>query len=301
MRQRINPRAPPVSDSVRSRSFRFHLLLTLMSHTFPDNYSQGASLRIARPSRACYHINTKQITKVFTVVTFGKTPGTPPPVDISTLLPALAAVRTNCHISDATHATDYTLCVYLLKMREYFRWENDIPFNAALPHRQLTSWLAEREEHWDSLQGQSYMDIPVNGSHHDPFILQLSLSTSFSGGIEYSVRSASDHIKHVHTRLLSCSPAITIQNYQNRIERLQQHAHFQIKSVVQQHKSRLSTLASTLNAISPLQTLSRGYSITTTTDGQAITNTDSVSQNELIKTRLHIGQLVSRVEKIIKD
>lgn len=103
------------------------------------------------------------------MATFGNTPGTPPPVDISTLLPALAAVRTNCHISDAAHATDYTMCVYLLKMREYFRWENEIPFNAALPHRQLTDWLTEREEHWDSLQGHAYMDIPVNGSHHDPF------------------------------------------------------------------------------------------------------------------------------------
>ena len=103
------------------------------------------------------------------MTTSGKTPGVSPPADISSLLPALTAVRTNCHISDATHATDYTLCVYLLKMREYYRWENNIPFDAALSQQELTSWLSEREEHWDSLQGQSYGDIPVNGSCHDPF------------------------------------------------------------------------------------------------------------------------------------
>ena len=71
--------------------------------------------------------------------------------------------------------------------------------------------------------------------------------------------------------------------------------------MVEQRKSHLSTLASTLNAISPLQTLSRGYSITSSADGQTITNTDSVAHNELINTRLHRGQLISRIEKIIKD
>ena len=67
-------------------------------------------------------------------------------VEISDLLPTLEAVRTNCHITDAKHATDYTLCVYLLKMREYFRWEHDIPFNETLPHQDLTDWLTTREK-----------------------------------------------------------------------------------------------------------------------------------------------------------
>jgi len=119
--------------------------------------------------------------------------------------------------------------------------------------------------------------------------------------MDYKIRAASDRMQHLHTRLLSCSPAINIRNYRNNIERLQQQAQFYIRSAVEQRKSHLSTLASTLNAISPLQTLSRGYSITSNADGQAITNTDSVSQNELINTRLHSGQLISRIEKIIRD
>ena len=119
--------------------------------------------------------------------------------------------------------------------------------------------------------------------------------------MDYKIRAASDRMQHLHTRLLSCSPAINIRNYRNNIERLQQQAQFHIRSALEQRKSHLSTLASTLNAISPLQTLSRGYSITSNADGQAITNTDSVSQNELINTRLHSGQLVSRIEKIIRD
>ena len=42
------------------------------------------------------------------------------------------AVQKNCHISDARHGTDYGLCTYLMKMREYFRWEQGLGFEATL-------------------------------------------------------------------------------------------------------------------------------------------------------------------------
>jgi len=117
----------------------------------------------------------------------------------------------------------------------------------------------------------------------------------------YQLRSANDRWRHMHTQLLARSPAVTIRNYRNSTEHLQQRMQFLLAAIMEKRKSRLSTLASTLNAISPLQTLSRGYSITTNSEGQLITTTDRVSRNERIQTRLRIGQLVSRVEKIIKD
>ena len=91
------------------------------------------------------------------------------PLDNSALAPALAAIRANCHISDARHATDYTLCIYLLKMREYFRWEHDYPYHATLPNEQLTAWLTQREEHWDALEHKAFEPIPVDGTLHEPF------------------------------------------------------------------------------------------------------------------------------------
>jgi hypothetical protein len=72
--------------------------------------------------------------------------------DFGSLQPAFEAIRTNCHISDARHAGDYTLCVYLLKMREYYRWENNIPFSTPLPRQELSDWLTQREAHWETLE-----------------------------------------------------------------------------------------------------------------------------------------------------
>jgi hypothetical protein len=103
------------------------------------------------------------------VTTTGKAPTQGTRTDIRTLMPTLEAVRTNCHISDARFATDYTLCIYLLKMREYFRWEHELPFDAALPHDELTAWLTEREALWEQLEENDFAAIPVAGRDYDPF------------------------------------------------------------------------------------------------------------------------------------
>jgi len=92
-----------------------------------------------------------------------------PPAMHHELAQALSIIRTNCHISDALHATDYTLCVYLLKMREYYRWEHGIPFNAPIPQQALSGWLTGREALWSSLEGEPFASIPLSSQLHDPF------------------------------------------------------------------------------------------------------------------------------------
>jgi len=78
-------------------------------------------------------------------------------------------VQKNCHISDARHAGDFTLCIFLLKMREFFRWENDIPFARDLPKEEVGAWLQEREGLWSDLESSSFESLPLEGRHLDPF------------------------------------------------------------------------------------------------------------------------------------
>ena len=52
-------------------------------------------------------------------------------------------VQQNCHISDALYAGEYTVCIFLLKMREFYRWENDIPYSGVLPKNAIGEWLHE--------------------------------------------------------------------------------------------------------------------------------------------------------------
>jgi len=85
------------------------------------------------------------------------------------LQPLLSAVQRNCHISDASHAGDYTLCVYLLKMREYFRWEQGYSFRDNLPEDDVGNWLRERELFWESIEDEPFVDLPIAGDCYDPF------------------------------------------------------------------------------------------------------------------------------------
>lgn len=85
-------------------------------------------------------------------------------------LPQLAdAVQHNCDISDARHAGDYGLCSFLLKMREYYRWENELPFARPLPKDELGEWLRARETHWDGIEALDYTPLPLERGELDPF------------------------------------------------------------------------------------------------------------------------------------
>lgn len=79
------------------------------------------------------------------------------------------SVQQNCHISDAQYAGNYTMCTYLLKMREYYRWEHDIPLSTPLPKDDIGAWLVEREQRWEHLENTDFKHLPVEENKLDPF------------------------------------------------------------------------------------------------------------------------------------
>lgn len=103
-----------------------------------------------------------------------------------TFAPLLAAVRKNCNIADALHAGDYTLCVYLLKMREYFRWEKGYAFATPLPRADVGLWLKEREQLWEDLEHEAFARLPIAGNEHDPFDADHLNDTLNPQGLVYS-------------------------------------------------------------------------------------------------------------------
>lgn len=82
-------------------------------------------------------------------------------------------VQKNCHISDAYHAGSYSMCTFLLKMREYYRWEHHIPLTQALPKNELGEWLVNREESWQQITSdnnqENYLPLNIKGKEFDPF------------------------------------------------------------------------------------------------------------------------------------
>ncbi|MBK9117447.1 MAG: hypothetical protein IPM22_18000 [Betaproteobacteria bacterium] len=88
---------------------------------------------------------------------------------IATCAPLIAAVRTNCHISDARHAREMTMCTYLLEMRELFRWERGLPLGAPVPQRDVGAWMTEREALWVQLEDAPHVPLPLPDRAVDPY------------------------------------------------------------------------------------------------------------------------------------
>lgn len=78
-------------------------------------------------------------------------------------------VQTNCNIADAMNAGNYTMCVYLLKMRELYRWESECDFSESMEKRNLGDWLRQREQLWESLEQSEFEDIQIFDQSFNPF------------------------------------------------------------------------------------------------------------------------------------
>ncbi len=78
-------------------------------------------------------------------------------------------VQHNCHISDARHGTEFGLCSYLMKMREFFRWEQGLGYADRLDQDVVGEWLSEREHVWAGLADADYRDIELPAGVFGPF------------------------------------------------------------------------------------------------------------------------------------
>lgn len=97
------------------------------------------------------------------------------------------------------------------------------------------------------------------------------------------------------SRLRQQDPARLIRQQQQRCSELAQRNTRAMQLRLQHAKAGLSQQAHLLNSVSPLSTLSRGYSITLHEE-KAVTDVTSVSKGDTLRTRVKNGEIVSVVD-----
>lgn len=98
----------------------------------------------------------------------------------------VSAVQKNCHISDAQFAADLTLCTFLLKMRELYRWEHEIPLTQDMPKSAVGDWMNERERFWEGVESAPYEPLPLSAGSVDPFEVAVANRELAPHGLVYS-------------------------------------------------------------------------------------------------------------------
>ena len=79
------------------------------------------------------------------------------------------AVQFNCDVADANFAGNYTMCTYLLKMRELYRWAQSIDQSEKLQTASVSRWVSEKEDYWVSIEDEDFREIPVGDVVLEPF------------------------------------------------------------------------------------------------------------------------------------
>jgi hypothetical protein len=107
------------------------------------------------------------------------------------------AVQTNCDIADARHARDVSLCTYLLGMREFFRWEHQLPYGASPPRDEVGRWISRaRGALGGTLADADFVAVPVAGRDFDAFAAGQVNAALAGSGLVYGAGLGRFHKPH---------------------------------------------------------------------------------------------------------
>ncbi len=83
----------------------------------------------------------------------------------------IETVQYNADVSDACYAGQYPLCVYLMKMRDYFRWHQGLNACEPVGRNALGEWIPLMESRWEQLEDQdgAFRALPLSVGEVDCF------------------------------------------------------------------------------------------------------------------------------------
>ncbi|KAF0281280.1 exodeoxyribonuclease VII large subunit [Spiribacter roseus] len=105
------------------------------------------------------------------------------------------------------------------------------------------------------------------------------------------------HVERVHQRLQAQDPTPRIQRLSDTTDQLARRLDRGVRELITRKRTRVEAQARTLDSLSPLGTLARGYAIVQPRDGQAVIHrATDVAVGDPIRARLREGTLIARVE-----
>ncbi|HNX69062.1 MAG TPA: exodeoxyribonuclease VII large subunit [Candidatus Omnitrophota bacterium] len=168
-------------------------------------------------------------------------------------------------ISAVGHETDWTICDFVADLR------------APTPSAAAELVVASRFE----LQKQ----VAGNGERIQYAMLRLA-------------EAARERLEGFVASVAFRQPRYLLEQFTERIDEAARQFGARLGDLVALKSQTFRAAAGRLNALSPLATLERGYSVTLDASGRAVTDAAGVAAGAEIRTRLCKGQLLSKVIKV---
>ena len=110
----------------------------------------------------------------------------------------------------------------------------------------------------------------------------------------------SRQLTQTEQRLMRRDPRPQLQQQQRHVQQLQYRLSSAMREQLSQQRERFARLCSTLEGVSPLATLSRGFSISQTDSGEVLNKTRQVKVGQKITTLLQDGSVESEIIAVHK-
>lgn len=161
-------------------------------------------------------------------------------------------------------------------------------------------YLAQQQRAWSRLHHrlqQQHPQLRLARQQTTLFRLQRRLDDA----MQLQLRQATRTQDRLTQRLAQQQPEARLHRAQQQL----QQWHYRLQQAVFQQlnrdKQRFGVRAAQLEAVSPLATLARGFSVTTAADGNVVKKTSQLQRGETLKTRLDDGWIESQITDIHAD
>ena len=208
-------------------------------------------------------------------------------------------------ISAVGHETDFTIADFVADLRA------PTPSAAAEIISQSYSQLNESLEGYKQLivnavtslikrEFKELQNLSKRLRHPGDKLRELSqkldnTETYINKSIQNHLLSQRNYLNLQSSKLLQQSPFQNLQESKHKLYDLSKSLTFLISQISKEKRSSLVALSSTLEAVSPLAVLNRGYSILTTKSGKDVTDEKEVETGEELTAKLKEGEIRTKV------
>lgn len=153
------------------------------------------------------------------------------------------------------------------------------------------------------------MRVPTPSAAAECAVAELSqLLMQMAGASARAHRALSARLQGARLRLRAVCAAPALSRPEERLQRLssmlqekKQAAGLLAVQNVRQAKERVSLAAGALEALSPLRTLARGYSVVTNSQGEIITSAGQTAPGEEVNIKMHKGEVLATVKGAVLE
>ena len=175
-------------------------------------------------------------------------------------------------------------------------FDSRIPVVSAVGHETdftIADWVADHRAPTPSAAVEHI--VP---DQNELFAQLDGLDTWLRTKIQNRLNTDQTRLQELETRLAPAQRKDAIYQLYQRVDTLDLACRSGVGRKLADNENRLHALAQHLNALSPLATLKRGYSITRKTDGEVITDAEQVSVGDKIEVQLSRGHLTCRIGRV---